>query len=112
MRFQASWEKTTELLEASFQDSGVRVVRSFDLQTARQGLLDSSSCPCPHHGTAQCTCQYLVYLIYADGTEPTTVVVHGFDDHTEISMEADDSREGSELWAQLRHWLAEAEKSS
>jgi hypothetical protein len=53
-----------------------------------------------------------VYLIYADGAEPTTVVVHGFDDHTEVSMEADDSRKDVELWAKLRHWLAEAETSN
>lgn len=41
---------------------GYRVMRSFDLQEARTH--HEKNCPCPHHGTELCTCQYVVLLVY------------------------------------------------
>jgi hypothetical protein len=47
---------------------GLRVVRSFDLRSAMAAHAD---CECPHHGTAKCTCQFVVLLVYGDpSTEP------------------------------------------
>lgn len=91
MQVQFNWEQTIERLETLFAEDGFKVVRSFDLQLAREGLLDPSSCPCPNHGTERCTCQYLVYLLYADDPDPITVVVHGYDQRTEVTVERGDN---------------------
>jgi hypothetical protein len=93
MRIPAGWEQTVDRLDALFADSDVAVVQSFDLQTARAELRDPAACPCPYHGTDRCTCQYIVYLVYTDEPEPTSVIVHGHDNWTYVSVE--DSAGGS-----------------
>src|SRR5512134_3508221 len=62
----ATCEQTVTALSAVSSTHGIRLERSFDLRSA---LHDQPDCPCPHHGTTQCTCQYVVLLAY----EPTTV---------------------------------------
>jgi hypothetical protein len=57
--------------------AGFQAVRTFDLQAARLAHLD---CACPHHGTAQCTCQMIVLLVYKGDAPPGTLVVHGSDE--------------------------------
>ena len=54
--------------------AGLQSIRTFDLQAAR---LAHSDCPCPHHGTEQCSCQMIVLLIYHANTSPVTMVIHG-----------------------------------
>ena len=49
-------------ITATLAARGYRVVCSFDLQSAR--IHHAKGCPCPHHGTLQCTCQYVVLLAY------------------------------------------------
>lgn len=64
-------------------DAGFRVVPTFDLQLARSAHPD---CPCPHHGTDKCTCQLMVLLVYGKHQEPATLVIHGQDGKTWISL--------------------------
>lgn len=59
------------------EQTGFHVVRTFDLQAARSAHLD---CPCPYHGTAQCTCQMVVVLVYHGNRPPATMVIHGNDE--------------------------------
>jgi len=66
-----------------------RGARSFDLQLARQGLQDPVSRPRPHHGTAQCTWQYLVCLLHRQGSNPAPVFVQGYDNQAGVYSEAD-----------------------
>ncbi len=63
--------------------ANLRVVQTFDLNTARHALED---CPCPHHGTDQCDCQMVVLLVYVDVTEPATLILHGNDGQTWLSL--------------------------
>lgn len=63
--------------------ANLRTVQTFDLSTARHSLED---CPCPHHGTDQCDCQLVVLLVYANYPEPTTLIVHGNDGQTWLSI--------------------------
>ncbi len=63
--------------------ANLRVVQTFDLNMARQALED---CPCPHHGTDQCDCQMIVLFIYADAAEPATLILHGNDGQTWVSL--------------------------
>lgn len=63
--------------------ANLRVVQTFDLHCARHALED---CPCPHHGTDQCDCQMVVLLVYANLPEPATLVLHGNDGQTWLSL--------------------------
>jgi hypothetical protein len=65
--------------------AGFRVVPTFDLQVARSA---NSECACPHHGTDQCSCQLVVLLVYGKSADPATLVIHGQDGKTWVSMAA------------------------
>lgn len=87
MIVRTPWKNAAQGLRELLQEAGLHLVQSFNLQDARKSLLESTSCTCPHHGTVRCSCQYVVYLIYDETAEPVTLVVHGYDDFTEISFE-------------------------
>lgn len=63
--------------------AGLRAVQTFDLHTARSGL---HYCQCPNHGTDQCDCQMVVLLVYGAMEEPVTLVLHGNDGKTWLSV--------------------------
>ena len=63
--------------------AGLRTVRTFDLQDARIGAHD---CSCPHHGTEQCDCQMVVLLVYGNDKEPETLILHGSNGKTRLSL--------------------------
>ena len=62
---------------------GFRVVQTFDLQVAR---LAHPNCLCPHHGTDDCNCQMIVVLVYGNQGDPATLVIHGQDGKTWLSL--------------------------
>lgn len=62
---------------------GLQVIQSFDLQTTRASQIN---CRCPHHDTDLCDCQMVVLLIYGSGAVPTTLVAHGQDGRTYLSL--------------------------
>jgi hypothetical protein len=63
--------------------AGMSVMRTFDLQVARHAQMD---CPCPHHGTDQCDCQMVVFLVYTDNQGPITIIAHGYSGQTWFSI--------------------------
>jgi hypothetical protein len=62
---------------------GFQVMRTFDLQLARAS---QSQCSCPHHGTELCDCQMIMLLIYGLQDLPVTLVCHGYDGWTHLSL--------------------------
>ncbi len=70
-------------LKERLAGANLRVVQTFDLTAVRQALED---CPCPHHGTDQCDCQMVVLLVYANGAEPATLILHGNDGQSWLSL--------------------------
>lgn len=62
---------------------GLQVLPSFDLKVARSAQY---RCSCPHHGAEPCDCQMIVLLLYGQEDAPTTLVVHGFDGKTTLSL--------------------------
>lgn len=62
---------------------GFQVEKTFDLHAARVSQVD---CPCPYHGTSDCTCQMIVLLVHGQKTQPVTIVVHGHDGQTCLSL--------------------------
>lgn len=77
------WTKK-QLLQAE-----LRSIQTFDLRAARAG---SHDCPCPNHGTNQCDCQMVVLLVYGKTAEPVTLILHGNNGQTQLSI-ADDPRQ-------------------
>jgi hypothetical protein len=80
---QCTCDETMRALTGSLTRSGLRVMETFDLHGARLGLAD---CPCPYHGTDECDCQMVVLLIYAEAAEPATLILHGNDGQTWLSL--------------------------
>ena len=62
---------------------GFWVERTFDLHAARMSQVD---CPCPYHGTNDCTCQMVVLLVHSQKAQPVTIVAHGHDGRTNLSL--------------------------
>lgn len=65
-------EQTIAMLISTMASHDIRLERSFDLRSA---LNDQPDCPCPQHGTTQCTCQYVVLLAYEPATLAPPVVI-------------------------------------
>ncbi len=76
-------EGTSLRLRTRLGQLGLRVLQTFDLGNARQA---AGGCPCPHHGDAACDCALLILLIYVDAGTPVTLVLHGNDGRTWLSM--------------------------
>lgn len=75
-----------EHLTLALEERGYYVVRSFDLQSARAMI--PNGCACPHHHTTQCTCQYMVLMVYpAQAASPRTIVLHEFEGITRVKMD-------------------------
>ena len=69
---------TTALLRA-----GLKVVRSFDLNSARAV---HAECNCPHHGTALCDCHLIMLLVYGEEDAPVTMSIHGRDGYAQLVL--------------------------
>lgn len=63
--------------------AGLYAIRTFDLHDTRDR---ETACSCPYHVTAQCDCQMVVILVYGEDDQPASVVVHGHDGQTWISL--------------------------
>lgn len=76
-------DKSLVWLKERLAMAKLRTVQTFDLHSARELVED---CPCPHHETEQCDCQLVVLLVYADVAEPATLILHGNDGRTWLSL--------------------------
>lgn len=79
-------ERVMPELLAALQRQGLHVTTTFDFQLARA---PHGECSCPHHGTENCNCQYMVMLVY----EPQygyavyrTLTAHGQDENVWLSL--------------------------
>ncbi|MBI5828927.1 MAG: hypothetical protein HZB20_05180 [Chloroflexi bacterium] len=84
--FDSDGETVTRAATAALTRRGLYVVRSFDLRSA---LTPHANCDCPHHGTAQCTCQFVVLLVYGEAAAPLVLTLHSHDDRTSAQIVRD-----------------------
>lgn len=63
--------------------SGLQVVQTFDFESARG---TQSSCTCNNHGTERCDCQMIVLLVYGNASQPISLMAHGYDGKTWLSL--------------------------
>jgi len=64
-------------------ETGLRVLVSFDSHLVRDTV---SPTACPYHGTADCDCQIVILLVYDEENRPATLLAHGQDGETWISL--------------------------
>ena len=83
MEFEKNCNLVIEEIIQNLTQVNLAVVESFDLQEARA---NHSQCACPHHGTDQCACQLAVLLVYGEDAEPASLMVHGNEERTEVSI--------------------------
>jgi hypothetical protein len=85
--------------------AGLRAVQTFDLHAARAG---SHSCACPNHGTDECDCQMVVLLVYGKAEDPVSLILHGSDGQTWLTI-AENARGKSDttLAAEIKQVLEE-----
>lgn len=76
-------DETLQWAKEQLSQANLHAVQTFDLHTARIGLHD---CPCPNHGTTECDCQMVVMLVYEKSEEPVTLILHGNDGQTRVSI--------------------------
>jgi len=84
-----SCDKTLQWTKKQLSQARLRPIQTFDLHAARVGLHD---CSCPNHGTDECDCQMVVLLVYGNGSEPVTLILHGNNGQTWVSI-ADNPRQ-------------------
>jgi hypothetical protein len=86
LAFNVTSEAAAQAVTATLRQHGLNVIRSFDLRSA---LAVHSDCQCPHHGTAQCTCQFVVLLAYGESGAPVVVTVHSRDAQAQVQIARD-----------------------
>ena len=78
-------DQTLRWVNEQLSSASLRTVQTFDLQVAR---LAHPECTCPHHGEAECNCQMVVLLVYRKQEDPATLIIHGQENKTWVSMAA------------------------
>jgi hypothetical protein len=94
--YDCNGETAAQAATETLTRRGFRVVRSFDLRSA---MAAHSDCECPHHGTAKCTCQFVVLLVYGDpsaepalslskgsGGAPIVITTHSRDAQAQVQI--------------------------
>ncbi len=76
-------DKAVARVIQGLNESGLQVLVSFDSHHVRESI---SPAPCPHHGTAGCDCHVAILLVYDEDKKPATLLAHGQDGETWISL--------------------------
>ncbi len=80
---QGSCDSALPWIVEELSRRGLRALQTFDLHDARLG---EANCPCPQHGLDECDCQMVVLLVYGEPAEPATLVLHGNDAKTWLTL--------------------------
>lgn len=104
---ECSCNEAVERVTEALTQAGFRVLRSFDLRQAwrhpigegslgglraassfdlRSAMTAPSDCSCPYHGADPCDCQMVVMLVYGTVGSPATLVAHGHNRQTWITL--------------------------
>lgn len=87
--FAGPSEAAVRAVTTALERRGYQVMRSFDLQSVLSYQVDH--CPCPHHGTEECTCQYVVLLAYPPAVKgwvpPRVFTAHSYGHLTQVALQ-------------------------
>lgn len=103
LTLEQTCEKVDQWVREKLTHAGLRVIPTFDLQIARMAHAD---CQCPNHGTEACSCQMVILLVYGKQEDPATLVIHGQDGKTWLSLATPmEARSRQSLESSVRHML-------
>ena len=91
LSIDSSCDQALQMTKSHLSEAGLSAVQTFNLNTARLGL---HNCCCPNHGTEACDCQMIVLLVYGEAPEPATLILHGNNGQTWISIADSASQRG------------------
>jgi hypothetical protein len=100
---QKPWADAIPYFVERIQQSGLQVVRTFDLHETG---VEEATCTCQNHGTEKCDCQMMVLLIYGKEKTPASLVAHGHNGQTWFSMVEFLGGTNARLEAQVRDIFA------
>lgn len=83
LSIDSSCDQALQMTKTQLSEAGLSAVQTFNLNTARLG---SHNCCCPNHGTEACDCQMIILMVYGEGAEPATLILHSSDGKTWISV--------------------------
>ena len=83
LKLNCTGDKAVARVKDALNDIGLRVMMSFDSHLTRETATPAT---CPHHGTADCDCQIVILLVYEADGRPATLLAHGQDGETWISL--------------------------
>lgn len=96
---QQPWDYAVPYFVERIQQSGLQVIRTFDLHETR---VTEKTCTCPNHGTEKCDCQMVVLLVYGKESQPASLVAHGHNGQTWFSLVEFLGGTNTRLEAQIR----------
>ena len=103
LSINSSCDQVLQMTKTLLSQAGLSAVQTFNLNTARLGV---HHCSCPNHGTEACDCQMIVLLVYGEAAEPATLILHGNDGQTWVSVTDDPAqRTDKKLITSIRHAL-------
>lgn len=103
LSIDASCDQALQMTKTQLSEAGLSAMQTFSLNTARLGL---HNCCCPNHGTEACDCQMIVLLVYGELPEPATLILHGNNGKTWISIaDSPSQREDPKLITRIRRVL-------
>ena len=103
LSINSSCDQALQMTKTLLSQAGLSAVQTFNLNTARLGV---HNCSCPNHGTEACDCQMIVLLVYGEAAEPATLILHGNDGQTWVSVTDDPAqRKNQKLITSIRHAL-------
>src|SRR5574341_1803129 len=104
--YDCNGETAAQAATEALTRRGFRVVRSFDLRSA---IAVHADCECPNHGTTQCTCQFVVLLVYGESGAPVVITTHSRDAQAQAQIVHDaNTRPDPRLVEQVMAALFEA----
>jgi hypothetical protein len=83
LSINSACDQALQMAKILLSQANLSTVQTFNLNTARLGV---HQCSCPNHGTEACDCQMIVLLVYGEHAEPATLIFHGNDGKTWISV--------------------------
>ncbi len=109
LHVEQPWDDAVPFFVERIQQSGLQVIRTFDLHETREG---EGTCTCPNHGTEMCDCQMVVLLVYGKDNQPASLVAHGHNGQTWFSLVEFLGGINARLEAQIQNAFAPTENDS
>lgn len=103
-------EEAVASVTGKLEESGLGVVRSFDLRSA---CAASPNQTCPHHGKSECDCQLVVLMVLDRVEQPASLMLHTYNGQTQVGLSASPGHQPSPRFEKrLRRILRQSKQAA